>query len=92
MLDKFQPDMLITFGITTLQSCNNKNIYLYSKCRENKLQERNKNNTSTHNAIIASKITATTTNKSNKAVDKAQKDRQVQCSNLWYKGMYQWHS
>ena len=37
-LTKFQPHMPINFGITALQSSNNRKIDLYSKHRENKLQ------------------------------------------------------
>ena len=37
-LVKFQPHMLIYFGVTALQSRNNRNIDLYSKYRENILQ------------------------------------------------------
>ena len=38
LLAKFQPHMPITFGVTALQSSNNRKIDLYSKYRENKLQ------------------------------------------------------
>ena len=37
-LAKFQLHMLITFGVTALQSSNNRKINMYSKYRENKLQ------------------------------------------------------
>ena len=37
-LAKFQLHLLITLGVTALQSSNNRKIDLYSKYRENKLQ------------------------------------------------------
>ena len=37
-LEKFQPHMPITLGVTALQSSNNRKIDLYRKYRENKIQ------------------------------------------------------